>query len=526
MTTNNLNIRHRFGGGWATDFGPSTDVAPDPNGIMDIPFLLDAENVFYELDGGPHKIPGTSKVNSSALESGADVLGIFDYWDTGTGTSSQQHRILHVGAGIYKDDGDGSFSKLFTVTSGAIPSYAVLEDLLVLADDSNNAPNSWDGTTAQALAGSPPSFSFAVEHQNKMWAAGVAANSSRLYYSVSLNAGDWAGSGSGSIDISPRDGDRITGIVSHKNELWIFKGPYKGSIHRITGSAPTGGDAFARKTFIHGVGSVNHNSIFKFRGDIGFVWSDGTVRSLSATERFGDFAEAALSRPINSGYIDIRLNQGQLKKCWAATDELAGRMLLTVPTDGSNTPNVILALDYRFDPGRWSYISNIVAHSIASIVDPADSNRHVIMFGGTDGFLYKWNQSTRTNGGAIAALITTPFFTYGVPIALKTLETLGIGIQVKNNGNITVNFRRDGNTQQTSTLASQGFDVLGGAASNQFTLGTSQLGGSLFLDLYDENAVGDFHAISYQVSHSTDLEDLELHSISAAVSGGGWATEL
>jgi hypothetical protein len=59
-----VTARHFFGGGWATDFGPTVDVSPDQSGKVMIPFLTDAENCLYELDGAPHKIGGASKVNS------------------------------------------------------------------------------------------------------------------------------------------------------------------------------------------------------------------------------------------------------------------------------------------------------------------------------------------------------------------------------------------------------------------------------------------------------------------------------
>ena len=107
MATDLTFIRNLFGGGWATDFGPSFDGGPDQVNQLQVPFLVNAENVLYEFDGGPHKMPGTAKLNSAAMESGAVIKGIFDFWDTGTGSSSTQHRVVHVGTTIKKDDADG-----------------------------------------------------------------------------------------------------------------------------------------------------------------------------------------------------------------------------------------------------------------------------------------------------------------------------------------------------------------------------------------------------------------------------------
>ena len=152
-----------------------------------------------------------------------------------------------------------------------------------------DVPRSWDQTTAQNLAGTPPRFSFGVSHKNRAWAAGVYATPSRLHYSANVDPEDWIGAGSGSIDIDPNDGDMITGLVSHKDELFVFKGPNKGSIHRIIGSSPTGSDAFSRKNFVKGLGACWHNAIFPFGDDIGFVSQYGSVHSLSATAAYGTF---------------------------------------------------------------------------------------------------------------------------------------------------------------------------------------------------------------------------------------------
>ncbi len=529
MPTDTAILRHLFQGGWATDFGPNTDIAPGEQAQIGIPFLVDCENALYELDGGPRKMPGLAKLNSSQLESGAVIKGLFDYWDTGTGAISTQHRIVHVGTTIKRDNADGTFTDLFTgLISGAVPAYAVLEDVLVMATDHiNDVPKSWNGTTAQNLAGSPPNFSFMVPHKNRMWAAGVEANSSRVYYSVLLNPEDWTGAGSGSIDIDPRDGDRITALASHRNELWIFKGSQRGSIHRITGSAPTGTDAFARKTFVIGVGAVGHNSIFRFANDLGFMWSDGTIRSLAVTDSFGDFAETALSRPINQGFLAERLNFARLKHVWIAVDDIRGIVVAVLPIDASTNNNAVISMDIRFAPPRWSFIPAIAAGCVASVIDPDDNDRRILMFGGNDGYVRKWGRADRSNDGtAIAYKTTTPYFTYGSPAMMKTISHASVAIRPWNNADITFGWQRDNVTQQTQTVAQGGEDVLGTASANQFTLDTSRLAGARFVDRFlDLEEGGEFRAIQYQVTDTADNTDIELHAIGAAIRGGAISTE-
>ena len=73
-------IRHIFSGGWATDYGPTAETGMDNYGRVQLPFLVNAENVEYDLDGGPKKIGGATKLNSTEINSGAEVVGLFDYW--------------------------------------------------------------------------------------------------------------------------------------------------------------------------------------------------------------------------------------------------------------------------------------------------------------------------------------------------------------------------------------------------------------------------------------------------------------
>lgn len=526
MTTKSIFLRHKFAGGWATDFGPSTDVVPDGN-MVEVPFLLDADNVIYELDGGPHKAPGTTKLNSAALESGADIMGIYDYWISGSGGSSTQHRICHVGTTIKKDDADGSFSDIFTgMESGKVPDYTTFNDLLIISSDSTaDVPKSWDGSTAQSLAGSPPNFAFSAKHKNRVWAAGDAANPSKLYYSAYLDPEDWTGLGSGEINIDPSDGDRITGITSYKDDLWVFKGPYKGSIHRIIGSAPTGDDPFARKTFLQeGLGAVAHNTIFTFADDIGFMWSDGTIHSLKATAAFGDFSETALTRPIDV-YLREHFNFTKLNLAQAATWSDFGIVMFAVPIDASTVPNMILTMDYRFQNIRWARWSSFedTCISIASVVDSASSNRRIVMGGGTDGFIRKYGQSTRTidTSTSISYKVTLPHLNYGDAIRMKTLNGGAIGFQPKNSSNVTFGWTRDNNAQQTQTVAQGGTAVL-----DSFVLGTDTLGGARFVDrFFRTEEGGEFRSVSFEVSNNTAGEDVEIHSISALVSVGAESLE-
>ena len=518
-------IKHTFGGGWATDFGPNAEVVPDQSGRVIVPFLTTAENVLYELDGGPHKSPGTVNVNSTALNSGASVRGLYDFWRMGTAGSPSQKRIAVAGSIIYADAADGTFSSIKTgVQTTAVWHFSTFDDFLIIANDAAaDVPMSYDGTTFQNLAGSPPNFAFSAKHHNYMFAAGVNTAPSTLYYSSSVNPEEWTGGTSGSIQIDPDDGDKITGLISHKNELWVFKGPHKGSIHRITG---TSSSTWARETFIQGVGGVGPNSIFRFGDDIAFMWSDGSIRSLSATAAFGDMTESAMTFPINSWLLD-HLTFNSLKRVIAVTDPGSGRAYVSVPINSSTTPNAILVLDYRFTPSRISLLNAYNAVSMCGGLDPANQLKPVLLFGGSDGYVRRAGQPTRTvNATAISYLVTTPAFDYGAPHQLKTFEAGSVGIFPRSNSSFTFGWTRDGNVEQTTSIAQGGTGVLGTAAANQFTLDTSTLGGSQFVDKwFSAEEGGDFRTISYKFQDTNNNVDFEVHSFGSFIKPSGESLE-
>jgi hypothetical protein len=482
------------------------------------------------MDGGPRKVGGTLKLNATTLESGSPVRGLFDYWRMGTAGTPVQKRVIHVGEDIYKDDADGTFTSLATgLSATAIPNYNLFDDILIIASDSNiDVPKSWDQTTFQNLAGTPPNFAFSATHKNRVWAAGVASDPSTVYYSEIFDPEDWTGAGSGSIQIDPGDGDKITGLISHNNELFIFKGPHKGSIHRITGSAPTGDDPFARRIFIRGVGAVSQNTIFRFLDDVGFIWSDGSVRSLKATDSFGDFSEAAMSRGIRA-YIHRTVDFSSLPKAWVINDDSNATILFGFQSVSGTDNDTVLMMDYRFQPPRWAVWNAFDPSALAVVLDPDNNDLPTVMMGSSDGFVKKMNQDTRSidGTGAIRYIVTTPFIHYGIPIMMKTLTSASVGLKPRTSSDMTFRWRRDNNASQTKVLTQTGgTDLLAPAPENEFTLGTSTLSGGDFLDIYvDMDEGGEFRSIQYEFSNLTAGDDIELHTFSAVVEGGAWSGE-
>jgi hypothetical protein len=461
------HIEHVFDGGWAPDYGAMAVVSVEKDGRCLIPWLMDAENLEYEADGSPHKIGGVYRLFTVGLEGGSRIRGLYDFWRQGTSGSPLQNRVLHVGTKVKMDNADVDFSDIFTgLQNDSIPHYSTFEGYLIIAQTGMDMPMYTDGVAHTAFSSPTPNFSFSEPHKLRMWAAGVDAAPSSLFYSAQEDPTDWTGSGSGDLAISPGDGDRITAIASHRNELFVFKGPNKGSIHRISGSAPTGDDAFARNDFIpFGLGAVGQRSIFRFGNDLGFIWSDGSVHSLNTTERYGDFLETALSRPLNS-WLRAHVSSAYLEQASVVTCEPKGVVRIALPIDSSITNNAVLSMDFRFDPPRWSYLPVLADYCecLAVVRDSTTRRVPLIMSGADDGLLRSLDYSTRYVDTVLSGYnfdIRTPFLSYLQSPRKSTIYFGGLRTTPKNADTCTFFWVRDGETAQSVSLIRRYFAFVG-----------------------------------------------------------------
>ncbi len=504
MASKRIQTEILFGGGWATDYGPNFSGGGER---ITVPFLVNADNIMYELDGGIHKIGGAAKLNSVTIGATTAIRGLYDFWRLGTTGSATQKRICHAGTKIYKEDLDGTWDQLFPgMSATSVPSYTTFDDLLIISSDADEAPKSWDLTTAQSLAGTPPNFAFAVAHKKYVFASGNIAFPQRLYYCKQENPEDWTDASSGSIDILSNDGDAITGLYGdHKDRLWVFKGTNKGSIWQVTGTSEA---TWAVVPFKRGVGCVAHNSIVPFGDDLAWV-SDFGVHALSATDAYGDFTEAFLSAAISRFFRD-EVSHSRHKYISGANFSNRGYVVWTMTGSGATANNTILMLDYRFKLFRWSKWTVPAAACLAIV---KHTGRQELWAGGYTGFVYRLDQPNRDMAGtAYTGKATLPYLNLGSSAVEKYAAKVFLGIATTGNYDFTFGYQRDGQTQQTATVAQSGSDVLGPATANAFTLGTSTLGGSRFI-AQPADMDGSFRDIQFELSNGGLNQDLEIHTI-------------
>ncbi len=522
-------VRIEFGGGWATDFGTAYEGAPDGAGLLAVPWCLAAENVTFNLKGWPRKIGGSTRLNATAVTEGASVAqtfqGLIDYWKQGTAGSEAQDRVAVVGTKYMKEDVDGTWDDIVTgKETGKHPCFTIFKDDCIISTTSNtDVPYVWDQSAGAILGGTPPNFAFAVVHKNRVFAAGVATNPSRLYYCELLGHEDWTGDGAGSIDVDPDDGDRITGLASHKGVLVIFKGPHKLSIHILKGASPSGDDPFALEPFItSGVGAAGHNSIVRVGTpgggeDLVFVSPSG-VHSLQATANYGNFTEAFLSAPIQTYFTDS-VNQATLGTVWGVNYAEARCLVWSVSASGATAKTKYLVYHYGFTPARWTLWTGYVnAHCLALL---EASNRKRLYAGLTTGFVEQLHTATRTTAAATAytAKVQTPYLAFGDLGGLASIEQAYLGL-VPKSAELTVATRFDRSGEQTALVDQSGGGALWGTAR----WGVDTWGGARRV-VKPLEVPGVFREASFEFRQGTSGGDMEPQSFEVVLRDAGASEE-
>lgn len=395
MATGEINMVMGFGGGFLTDM---------PDQARGLTYFLKLENCLPEVDTGVRKIGGTEPLFQGTLNGLPTVNGMYDWWlSDGAGTFTQHFVIVTDAGEIYRDNLDGSAANItgaLSIGSDPIPVFCPARDLLTIWFSNGASPAKFSGTgTCTALGGSPPPAKGAVFHAGRMF----AWLGSRLYYSARSTIEDWTGVDSGSFDISDGDGDDIVGAISFRKTLFIFKGPNKGSIHVITGSAPTGANAFAREDFNKGIPLQTHNSIIQVGNDVLFMSNRG-IHSLATTQEFGNFTSADESRFLKKFFRE--LNHSRLNRVWAADYGQKSAVLWATPGSGLTVNDKALGFSYvrMQEEGYKPFIINRTCSAIAVRRNPSNKLDELI-FGTNQGTVLKQDVAARSE----SAFSTTGF---------------------------------------------------------------------------------------------------------------------
>lgn len=407
------------------------DTSSDPT-TLDPGALIVAKNIEY-LEGAQRKKRlGEVRFNSTSTAVGSTgplvgstgqlVRAVADFWRYGSAATPTQSILAIAGTSVFASTGNGIFTSLtpsssYGTATNTATNVTIAGDYAVISDGTNT-PATYDQTTFSSTGlGAAPIFGPASYHLRRLFYGGLSTDTSGVKYTAAGNIFDSTGTDSGSFPVATGDGDAVIGISkSFFGELFVFKGPNYGSIHRLDGLTPT---TFTLTPVVQGFPAVNHKVIVTTDQDVYWMSRYG-IHSLQQTQKFGNVEAAFISLPIQATFRND-LKQSSLTESfgfWLPSRNIVGWIV----TQASGSKNWILCYNYSLSKiynkpywSIWQYDSHDIA-SAAVVITPAGDtvtpNQPQLFLGGNDGFVYKAGQPTLADGdgnAAISAQIRTPF---------------------------------------------------------------------------------------------------------------------
>ncbi|MGE4446618.1 MAG: hypothetical protein AB7C92_08270, partial [Synergistaceae bacterium] len=178
------------------------------------------------------------------------------------------------------------------------------------------------GITSAIVGGDPPYAHYVAAHKNRLW----LASGSRLYFSEILNFEEWPALNF--IDISPNDGDVITGLLTYGDYLIITKGH---SLWMLTGD---GFETFAVRRIHADRGAYAPRSLITVNDLVSFVSDDGIY--------FTDFTQAVLiSERIKPFWQTLNARRFNQAASWFYDHKL----YVALPSANSMINDVVIVYD-------------------------------------------------------------------------------------------------------------------------------------------------------------------------------------
>lgn len=383
--------------------GSSVDEFLMPEGSVSF-----AVNFNFDRIGAVQVRPGSAIIDNQ-ITSGHAIVGLHQFTDEGTGTDDQLIAVCDTVA-YYLDSGAWT-SKRTGLTADAEADFTNFVDEVFMVNGAD-ATAVWDGGagsfSTSGNAASAPVGNFIDNFRSRVWIMNVSGHPSRVQYSsVADGSGNiaWTGDDAGYIDVSPGDGEDITGGIKFSNALLVFKKNYTYRIFSINETDPD------PKIF---VGTHSHKSITLAKDGVYFHHPSGIYRMRSTG------AAEEISRPINSIIQSVSRSYYSSVSSWKDNDHVYFS-LGDVTADGETISNCVAR--FTISTQVWTIYSYPYQFRVGTDYDDGSNILQVV--GDSDGNVYTYNSGTSDNGTAIYYRLDTKAYTMsGLRSQRKTITKL------------------------------------------------------------------------------------------------------
>lgn len=490
--------------GWQTfpvEFkgGLISNLSPLQQGMNAVGSATILQNFEPSKDGGYKKILGYSKFDSTVVPGTGKILGVkvinaSDVMavrqDTSTGFSRYW---LSNGAGWTSI---ATAAALGGKLRGVSYNFGNVHKLAFV--DGVNAPAIFNDTTnaltfLTSLTDAVGATQVCAYKQTIFFAKGT-----NLIFSAPYSDTDFSASSGGGII---NTGHEITGLIVFRDQLIIFS---RNQIQRLVGN--TSSD-FQLVPVTESLGCIYPDTIQEVGGDIMFMGPDG-LRTLSATERIGDFGLEVASSPISKDALAFIRSATEFTSL-VVREKAQYRVFSVLNAATTDTGQGLLATKFIDQGGagfNWATMLGYNVFVCDSRYVPDSLTRELIVFGNNTGFIYRMESGTSRDGALIRSIYQSPFMPITDPQKRKTIYKMALYIDTIGSFNLNLNFLFDifkvdnynGEVQPPSiTLVNEGVGVVF-YGSPTSVYGTSRYGGEID-KVYDTPVIGSGKTFAFRL---------------------------
>ncbi len=461
---------------------------------------------------------GTDNVNATVITSTPRIYGVYQFREK-DGTET-----------IVTATGDGKIQKNYNTEIGTgltinqAVHFETFNNLLIICTG-NDLPQVWTGTgSISAMSNVPTDWSGSSNFPRKMvkhgrlaserlWAIGGAVDPFTVYASA-LNAKDgstepdFSDANVITIFIETSDGFGILNAVEFTDRL-ICAG--KNRVYIIDDLDIDTANWGYEKSNWEG-GTASDRTMIVVENDVMSMDEDGNIYSVAATQTYGDYQKASLTRP---GFIDqwIRDNVRLLsvQDFHMVYDPVLRAVYIFIVRSGQT--EVDTALVYFTDRGPidgWVIKDNLVSDSgyhcsASALVRKAVGSTKVYTGGWDDGYVWELETANlNDNGSVYSAGFKTPRFHMDDPRMTKRFDTGWLVAAEQGSSQVLVDIWVDGEyiSQEVVNLAGNGTGGVYGTG----VYGTAVYGGNeIIMASFPINAEG--QRLQLQVHGETINDD-------------------
>jgi len=480
---------------WLVEFkgGLVSNLSPLQQGINAVGSATILQNFEPSLSGGYRKVAGYEKFIDAEVTGTGTIQGVAVVPGTGS------NQVIVIRDGVYYLGAGGSYTSKATASTTTASkvrfaryNFSGTEKIVFV--DSNNYPAYYDtdAETVTFLSSSTVNDEVqGAEHVAFFKNALFLSKGSNVFFTAPFTDDDLEpASGGGVINV----GSDVTGMIVFREQLIIF------SRDRITRLAGTTVSDYALQPITEDIGCIQEDTIQEIGGDVIFMGPDG-LRTLSATERIGDFGLDVASKPIKTNYESFKDNSSTFSSL-VLRNKAQYRIFGYSPTNRASVSRGLLATKFVDQGGtglNWAELRGFKVFACDSFI-VGDSE--FVVFTNDDGYVYRMEFGASRDGENIDAIYESPFMPINDPQMRKTYYKLALYMEPTGLLGFTASIRLDQNAPDviqppTIVVETEGSNVfLYGEPDAVF--GTATFGGELN-KLYNRNVIGSGKTVAIRI---------------------------